>query len=124
MTKDPAQNARLLGQGVDKRYWVQVLGPPGEYLRPLMRGMSIRIKGQQHQCLPASVDWQKEPTLLPERNSPIRFCLSVPDNWLMLTLREGKNRQVRRMKAALGFLTLRLVRWPFGSFTLEGMQLG
>jgi 23S rRNA pseudouridine2457 synthase len=64
------------------------------------------------------------PPALPERTPAVRFRKSVPDSWLMLTLREGKNRQVRRMTAALGFPTLRLVRWSIGAFTLEGMKPG
>jgi len=125
LTNDPAQNARLLGQGVKKCYWVQVEGrPTPEDLRPLTTGMSIRIKGKLHPCLPVGVDCELEPPLLPERIPPIRLRLSVPDSWLKLCLREGKNRQVRRMTAALGFPTLRLVRWSFGPFTVEGMIPG
>jgi len=125
LTNDPAQNARLLGQGVEKCYWVQVEGrPTPEDLRPLTTGMSIRIKGKLHPCLPVGVECELEPPLLPERIPPIRLRLSVPDSWLKLCLREGKNRQVRRMTAALGFPTLRLVRWSFGPFTVEGMIPG
>jgi 23S rRNA pseudouridine2457 synthase len=125
LTNDPTQNARLLGQGVEKCYWVQVEGrPTPQDLFPLTSGMSIRIKGQVHQCLPVGVDCAQEPPALPERIPPIRLRLSVPDSWLKLCLREGKNRQVRRMTAALGFPTLRLVRWSFGPFTIEGMMPG
>jgi 23S rRNA pseudouridine2457 synthase len=105
LTNDPRQNALLLGNGVEKSYWVQVEGRPTMHdLSPLTKGMSITIKGR--------------------RTPPIRFRLSVPDTWLKLRLREGKNRQVRRMTAALGFPTLRLVRWSFGPFTVQGMEPG
>lgn len=125
LTNDPRQNARLLGRGVEKCYWVQVEGRPTmQDLSPMTQGMSIRIKGQLHKCLPVGVEVCKEPPGLPARYPPIRSRLSVPDTWLKLTLREGKNRQVRRMTAALGFPTLRLVRWSFGTLTLAGMESG
>lgn len=125
LTNDPRQNAHWLGQGVEKCYWVQVEGRPTLHdLGPLTQGISISIKGQKHQCLPVGVELFHEAPLLPARNPPVRFRLSVPDTWLKLRLREGKNRQVRRMTGALGFPTLRLVRWSFGPFTLAGMEPG
>jgi 23S rRNA pseudouridine2457 synthase len=125
LTNDPRQNALLLGNGVEKSYWVQVEGRPTMHdLSPLTKGMSITMKGRSHQCLPVGVEVCQDPPLLPARTPPIRFRLSVPDTWLKLRLREGKNRQVRRMTAALGFPTLRLVRWSFGPFTVQGMEPG
>jgi 23S rRNA pseudouridine2457 synthase len=125
LTNDPRQNAYWLGQEIEKCYWVQVEGRPTLHdLGPLTNGISISSKGQKHQCLPVVVELFHEAPLLPARNPPVRFRLSVPDTWLKLRLREGKNRQVRRMTAALGFPTLRLVRWSFGPFTLAGMEPG
>jgi 23S rRNA pseudouridine2457 synthase len=61
---------------------------------------------------------------LSPRDPPVRFRKSVPDGWISLTLREGRNRQVRRMTAAVGHPTLRLVRWRIGDWTLDGLDPG
>ena len=65
-----------------------------------------------------------DPPALWERNPPVRYRKSVPDSWIALTITEGRNRQVRRMTAAVGFPTLRLVRWQIGDWTLEGLDPG
>ncbi|MFM7732772.1 MAG: pseudouridine synthase [Cyanobium sp.] len=89
-----------------RRYWVQVEGTPGETaLEVLRRGVEI----QGRRTLPARAR-AIEPPALPERQPPIRHRLSVPTAWLEMELREGRNRQVRRMSAAVGLPTLRLVR--------------
>jgi 23S rRNA pseudouridine2457 synthase len=66
----------------------------------------------------------EEAPILPDRDPPIRYRASIPDRWLQLTLIEGKNRQVRKMTAAVGFPTLRLVRFSIEKITLAGMQVG
>ena len=68
------------------------------------------------ECIPAPDLWPREP--------PVRFRKTVPDAWLRLTIREGRNRQVRRMTAAVGLPTLRLVRWSIGEWTLDGLKVG
>ena len=73
--------------------------------------------------LPAEVERIETPDLWP-RDPPVRFRKSVPDCWLKLTIREGRNRQVRRMTAAVGHGTLRLVRWRIGEWTLDGIAPG
>jgi len=73
--------------------------------------------------LPAQAERIDPPALWP-RDPPVRFRKSVADCWLRITLREGRNRQVRRMTAAVGHPTLRLVRWAIGAWTLEGLQPG
>ena len=73
--------------------------------------------------LPALAERIAEPALWP-RDPPVRFRKTVPDCWISLTLREGRNRQVRRMTAAVGLPTLRLVRWAIGDWTLEGLEPG
>jgi 23S rRNA pseudouridine2457 synthase len=108
-----------------RTYYVQVEGTiTPEAIQQLATGVSINIDGSQHHTRPAIASIiQGEPSL-PPRFPPIRFRKSIPTSWLSLTLTEGKNRQVRRMTAAVGFPTLRLVRYAIGSITIEGMQPG
>ena len=106
---------------MSKTYWVQVEGAPKlDDLVPLSAGIELN----DGMTLPAT--WQlggpsQEPWL---RTPPIRVRQSIPDTWLTLTLKEGKNRQVRRMCAALGFPVLRLIRYRVGSWTLDGLESG
>lgn len=103
-----------------KTYWVQVEGEiSDEALSRLSSGLELR----DGMTLPATAHRIAEPTL-PERNPPIRFRASIPTRWIALTLREGRNRQVRRMTAAVGFPTLRLVRVQIGPYSLNGMVPG
>ena len=103
-----------------KTYWVQVEGEPDEAsLERLRRGVMLDGKP----TLPAEVWNMEEPALWP-RNPPIRFRQSIPTAWLEITLTEGRNRQVRRMTAAVGFPTLRLVRYAIGPYTLDGLAPG
>jgi 23S rRNA pseudouridine2457 synthase len=103
-----------------KTYLVQVEGnPQEEQLEPLRKG--VRLKDGM--TLPAEVARIDEPQLWP-RDPPIRQRKSIPDCWLTLTIREGRNRQVRRMTAAVGLPTLRLVRWSVGEWTVAGIAPG
>ena len=103
-----------------KTYLVQVEGEPDEAsLQHLRRG--VRLKDGPTR--PAEVERMSEPVLW-DRDPPIRVRKSIPDSWLKLTIREGRNRQVRRMTAAVGHPTLRLVRWSIGDWTLDGIALG
>jgi 23S rRNA pseudouridine2457 synthase len=103
-----------------KTYLVQVEGEPDEAaLEALRRG--VRLKDGM--TLPAEAERIGDPALWP-RDPPVRFRKSVADCWISLTIREGKNRQVRRMTAAVGHPTLRLVRWRIGDWSLEGLQPG
>jgi 23S rRNA pseudouridine2457 synthase len=80
-----------------------------EAMEKLSKGVTISIDGKSIRTRPAKARLM-DPPVLPERNPPIRFRKSVPDSWMELSLTEGKNRQVRRMTAAVGLPTLRLVR--------------
>ena len=103
-----------------KTYWVQVEGDPDDAaLAPLRHG--VRLKDGM--TLPAEVTRIEPPQLWP-RDPPVRVRQTVPDCWLELTIREGRNRQVRRMTAAIGLPTLRLVRWQVGEWTLDGLAPG
>ena len=105
---------------MEKRYLVQVEGEISDAaLLALRQGLELK----DGRTLPASAE-RIAPPLLWERDPPIRTRLSVPDSWLVLTIREGRNRQVRRMTAATGYPTLRLVRECIGPWTLDGMKPG
>jgi 23S rRNA pseudouridine2457 synthase len=108
-----------------RTYYVQVEGSVSdEALLRLSAGVDIQLDGKKYRTLPAAARLLPAEPALPPRFPPIRFRKSVPTSWLSLTLREGKNRQVRRMTAAVGFPTLRLVRYAIGRVTIEGMQPG
>lgn len=107
-----------------RTYWVQVEGEINEdALAQLQQGVIINVNGKTHKTRPASASLLNEPDV-PERNPPIRFRQNIPTSWLSLTLTEGKNRQVRRMTAAVGFPTLRLIRYSIGQVTIDGLQPG
>lgn len=103
-----------------KTYLVQVEGEPREDdLESLRRGLELKDGRTQ----PALVERIDPPALWP-RDPPVRFRKSVADCWLQLIIREGRNRQVRRMTAAIGHPTLRLVRWSIGNWTLGDLDPG
>lgn len=122
LTDDGRLQARIADPRfkLPKTYLVQVEGEPDEAaLAALRRGVPLN----DGMTRPAEVERIVAPVLWP-RNPPVRFRKSVPDSWLRLTIREGRNRQVRRMTAAAGFPTLRLVRWAIGDWTLDGLAPG
>lgn len=105
---------------IPKTYFVQVEGEPGEdSLDRLRRGVDLKDGPTR----PAEVERIEAPALWP-RDPPVRFRKSIPDRWLKLTVREGRNRQVRRMTAAVGHPTLRLVRWSIGEWSIDGLAPG
>jgi len=120
LTNDSSVNSKLLDPeiGHERTYWIQVEGLiTDEALLRLSQGVSIRIDGNDYRTRPA-IARRIGPPALPERNPPIRFRKTIPDSWLELRLKEGKNRQVRRMTAAVGFPTLRLVRVAIGNLSI------
>ena len=112
ITNDKRINNKLLdpSQAHWRTYYVQVEGiVTDEAIALLQKGVSFSAEGMTYRSKPARAKKIETPEL-PERNPPIRFRKSVPDSWIELSLTEGKNRQVRKMTAAVGFPTLRLVR--------------
>jgi pseudouridine synthase len=104
-----------------RTYWAQVEGIPDDLAVEQLRS-GVMIKGKA--TLPAKARRLEATPELPERSVPIRVRKAIPDSWLELQLTEGRNRQVRRMTAAVGHPTLRLVRWSVGSVTLKGLSPG
>jgi len=122
LTNDGRLQARIADprHKLPKTYWVQVEGEPSdEQLDQLRQGVQLN----DGPTLPAEARRLEEPQLW-ERDPPVRFRKSVPTAWLELVIREGRNRQVRRMTAAVGLPTLRLVRVRIGPWQLEGLQPG
>ncbi len=123
LSDEPEWNARLLEprHAHEREYWAQVERvPTPESLARLGRGLVI----QGRQALPCRAWLLDPPPAVPPRHPPIRFRKSVPDCWIGLELIEGKNRQVRRMTAAIGHPTLRLIRVRIGEFPLGDLPAG
>ncbi|SOH92991.1 23S rRNA pseudouridine2457 synthase [Monaibacterium marinum] len=103
-----------------KTYWVQVEGAPTDRdIAALRTGVTLK----DGKTAPAEVELMEEPKVW-ARTPPVRYRKSVPDSWLKITIREGRNRQVRRMTAAIGFPTLRLIRYSIGDWTIDGINNG
>ncbi|TBU90914.1 pseudouridine synthase [Phytopseudomonas dryadis] len=122
LTNDGQLQARIADprHKLAKTYWVQVEGEPtAEQLQQLRDGVALN----DGPTLPAEARPLDEPALWP-RTPPVRFRKSIPTCWLELVIREGRNRQVRRMTAAVGLPTLRLVRVRIGPWALDGLQPG
>jgi len=122
LTDDGALQAKISNPKfrMPKVYLAQVEGEPDDAaLEQLRRGVKLK----DGITAPAKAERIDEPDLWP-RDPPIRKRKTVADSWVKLTIAEGKNRQVRRMTAAVGFPTLRLVRWQIGEWSLTGLALG
>jgi 23S rRNA pseudouridine2457 synthase len=123
LTDDGSLQARVAEpkHKVAKVYWVQVEGSPSPTaLEQLRKGVTLRDFTTQ----PANANLIDEPRELWARHPPIRYRAKIPTAWLELTIREGKNRQVRRMTAKVGFPTLRLIRAAIGRISVRGLAPG
>ena len=127
LTNDTELNHRLLAPQYNhqREYWVQVEGSVNDdALNELQQGVIISIDGKQHKTLPCKATlFEQEPKVAP-RNPPIRFRQNIPTSWISIALTEGKNRQVRRMTAKVGFPTLRLIRHRIEGITIDHLLPG
>ncbi len=122
LTDDGRLQARIADpkHKMPKTYWAQVEGEPDDAALAALR-TGVRLKdGLTRPALAERID---PPAIWP-RDPPVRFRKTVPDCWIAVTITEGRNRQVRRMTAAVGHPTLRLVRWRVGDWTLDGVAPG
>jgi 23S rRNA pseudouridine2457 synthase len=127
LTNDKTLNQLLLNPRHRhwRTYWAQVDGAiTAEAVSNLCKGVDITVDGKTHHTLPAKARALASEPALPERYPPIRYRKNIPTSWVELSLFEGKNRQVRKMTAAVGFPTLRLVRVSIEGITLGAMQPG
>ncbi|MEM6768974.1 MAG: pseudouridine synthase [Bacteroidota bacterium] len=125
LTTDGKVSARITGRKVEKEYWVQVDGLiTEEAVIALREGVVITVNGKPYTTLPAEVFALPERPDFPTRARPVRDDRHGPTSWVSITIREGKFRQVRKMTAAAGFPTLRLVRVRVGEWRLGDFRPG
>lgn len=127
LTNDKRLNHQLLNplHAHQRTYWVQVDGSiTAQAILALQQGVDIAINGKIYRTAKCSASILDEMPMVAERNPPIRVRKSIPTSWIQLSITEGKNRQVRKMTAAVGFPTLRLIRYSIGSCTIKGLNPG
>jgi 23S rRNA pseudouridine2457 synthase len=127
LTNDTGLNHRLLTPSFahEREYWVQVDGAiTPEAITQLAGGIVINVDGRSWHTRSCTASLFEQEPAVPPRNPPIRFRREIPAPWIRLVLTEGKNRQVRKMTAAAGFPTLRLLRYRIEELTLQDMQPG
>lgn len=127
LTNDKELNHRLLDPSFkhEREYWVQVDGAiSNEAIIELEKGVTITVDGKAYQTKPCKVKLFAEAPPVPDRHPPVRFRKNIPTSWISLTLIEGKNRQVKKMTAKVGFPTLRLIRYRIESINIDNMKPG
>lgn len=127
ISDDSSLNNKLLNprNSHSRSYFAQVEGTPSSQdIAKLSEGVVINISGKTYKTKQAIAELLDIAPNLPDRNPPIRFRKNIPTSWIKLTLTEGKNRQVRKMTASIGFPTLRLVRYSIEDLTIDGFQSG
>jgi len=127
ITNDKTINQQLLNPvfAHQRTYWVQVEGAITEAaIAQLSKGVSINVDGKIYKTKPAQLEILPDTLEVPERNPPIRFRKSIPTSWVAIQITEGKNRQVRKMFAQVGFPVLRLIRAKLGKYSVHQMQPG
>ncbi len=127
LTNDATVNRNLLDpvNGHWRTYWAQVEGAPDDAaLQPLRESVAITLPTGPYTTLPARATVLDPQPDVPPRTPPIRVRKYIPDTWISLSLQEGKNRQVRKMTAAVGFPTLRLIRVAIGGYQLPVLEPG
>jgi len=127
LTDDEKLNHRLLNPSFShkREYWVQVEGTITQHaVLLLQQGVKINVNGKIYATKPCTVSVFNNEPAAPTRDPPIRFRKNIPVSWIKMILTEGKNRQVRKMTAKVGFPTLRLIRYRMGDIELGDMQPG
>ena len=110
---------------ISKAYYVQVDGQiDSKTIARLSQGVEIRIKKKAYKTLPCQINAMENPPLIPDRNPPIRVRKNIPTSWINIRLEEGKNRQIRRMCAAVGFPVLRIFRHALGPLKIGNLAQG
>ena len=127
LTNDTTLNKKLLHptHAHEREYWIQVDGIiSNESLQQLSKGVIITVDGKKYHTKSCKATLFETAPEVSERNPPVRFRKNIPTSWMKLILTEGKNRQVRKMTAAVGFPTLRLIRYRIEQLTLDELGPG
>ena len=127
LTNDAKLNHRLLNPSFEheREYWVQVDGAINKVaVMQMQQGLQLNIKGAKHETKKSNIEIINEVPEVAERTPPVRYRANIPTSWIKIILKEGKNRQVRKMTAQVGFPTLRLIRYRIEDIELKNMQPG
>lgn len=127
LTNDTALNHRLLNPQFahEREYWVQVDGAITPVaIRELETGVVINVDGKAYRTRPCVARLFETMPVVPDRHPPIRYRAQIPTTWVRMLLKEGKNRQVRKMTAKVSFPTLRLIRYRIENVSLDGLNPG